>query len=169
MCDPISIGVATFALGSAQAITSHIGQNRAYKANEQAANYNYARENEAIQRQGVLVDKEQSEAAFDTAIAQMRSEGDIVASATDRGLGSSSIAQQLNASMFGLGRQATAEQQNFDTQRSNLSSSRTDAELKRQSQINSVQKSGTLSLILGIGSAGLQGVNAYKGAQKAGN
>ena len=166
MCDPVSIGIATFALGSAQAITSHIGQNQAYKANEQAANYNYARENEAVMRQSVQLDKEQSESAFDTAIAGIRAEGDIVASASDRGLGSSSIAQQLNASMFGLGRQATIEDANFRTQRGNLASSRTDAELRRQSQINSKTKSGALNLALGIGGAGLQGFNAGNAAKK---
>lgn len=169
MCDPLSIGIATFALGSAQAVTSHIGQNQAYKANEKAANLNYAREQEAIGRQAVLVDKEQSETAFDTAIATAQAEGDIAVSASERGLGASSISQQLNAAMFGIGRQATMEDANFSTQRQNLAESRTDAELKRQSQINSKQKSGALSLVLGIGSAGLQGANAYKGAQKAGN
>lgn len=165
MCDPVSIGAATFALSSATAITSHIGQNQAYAANAQAANYNYARENEALGRQAVQLDKEQSETAFDTAIAGIRAEGDIVASASDRGLGSSSIAQQLNASMFGLGRQATAEEDNFATSRANLSSSRTDASIRRQSQINSQRKSGALNLALGIGNSALAGANSYRGAK----
>lgn len=168
MCDPITIGAATAALSIATTTVGYIGQGQAYKANETAANINYARDQDAAGRQQVQLDKKASENSFDTAIAQLQAEGDIAASATDRGLGTSSIVQSLNASMFGIGRQATAESINDRSARQNIAESRTDAQVRRQSQINSLSKPSSLSLVLGIGQGALAGANAYNGAKKAG-
>jgi len=169
MCDPVTIGLTTAALSIASTVTGYIGQNQAYEANRQASNLNYAREMEAVGRQQVQLDKKASENAFDTAIATVRAQGDISASASDRGLSTQSIAQQLNATMFGIGRQATAEDINDQSVRDNLAASKTDADLRRQSQINSVQKGSALSLAIGIGQGALSGVNAKNSAKKAGS
>lgn len=167
MCDPLTIGVGVALLGAAQTVTEHIGTNAAYKANKQAANYSYARDTEAINRQDSQLQAEHSESAFDTAIAIAGESGRISASASESGLGSSSIASQLNAAMFGAGRQATAEDINFRNTRAEIASSRTDAELRRQAQINSKPRSGTLSLAIGLGQDAMSGFNAAQGAKKA--
>lgn len=167
MCDPVSIGIATFALGTAQAVSTQVGMNQAYEANRQAANYNYARDIEAANRQDSQLQQEHSQQVLDTAIAGLKARGDISASAADMGLAPSSISHQLNAGMFGLGRQATIEDKNFQNQRIEIANSRTDADIKRQSQINSKSKSNAAMLALGIGSSALQGVNSYNSAKKA--
>lgn len=166
MCDPVSIGIATFALGTAQAVSTHVGMNAAYEANRQAANYNYARDVEAANRQDSQLQQEHSQQVLDTAIAGLKARGDISASAADMGLAPSSISHQINAAMFGLGRQATIEDKNFSNQRIEIANSRTDADIKRQSQINSKSKSNAAMLALGIGSSALQGVNSYNSAKK---
>lgn len=167
MCDPVSIGIATFALGTAQTVSTYVGMNQQYEANRQAANYNFAREREAINRQDSQLQQERSQQVLDTAIAGLKARGDISASAADMDLAPSSISHQLNAAMFGLGRQATIEEKNFRNQRTELSSNRTDAELRRQSQINSKAKSNVAMLALGVGNAALSGVNANNAAKKA--
>lgn len=168
MCDPLSIGVATFALGATQAVSSYVGQNAMAKANKEAANYNYAREIDAVNRQDSQLQQENSQQHFDTALTSLKARGDIAASASDMGLSSSSLISQVNANMFGVGRQASIEQRNFDNQRYELANSRVDADVRRVSQINKVPKATVASLVLGIGQAGLSAVNASNAASKAG-
>lgn len=166
MCDPVSIGIATFALGATEAVSTHIGTNRAYEANRQASNYNYAREADAIARQDNQLQQEHSQQVLDTAIASLRSQGSIAASASDMGLSGGTLVQQINAGMFGLGREASIQDRNFNNQRVELANSLTDAELKRQNQINSMSKSNFAQLALGVSKAGLQAVGSYNAAKK---
>ena len=70
MCDPVTISAAAlFALQAGSQVAGHIGTNQAYKANQQAANYSFARDTEAINRQDAQLQAENSERSFDTAIA----------------------------------------------------------------------------------------------------
>lgn len=169
MCDPVSIGIATATLGTLSSISEYVGQNQAAKSNQEAANYNFAREREAIGKQGVQLDRENSEAAFDTAITTAGERGRIVASASESGLAPASISQQLNASMFGIGRNRTVEETNFTARRNSLADSRVDAAIKRDSQIASMPRASVASLVIGIGKSALSGANAQNAASKAGN
>lgn len=168
MCDPLTISAAAmFALGTAESVMTHVGTNQAYKANKEAANYSFARDTDAINRQDAQIQAENSERTFDTAIAIAKDQGAIAASASSRGgLSGSSIASQLNAGMFGVGRQATAEDINFRNQRTEIANSRTDAELRRQNQINSKPRSGALQLGLGIAKAGASAYQSYSSGKK---
>lgn len=167
MCDPVTIGVATLALSAGEAVMTHVGTNQAYQANKDAANLSYAQESNAIGRQKAQLDSQRSEDVFDTAIATLKSQGEIAASASSQGLASSSIVRSLNADMFGIGRNATIEQRNNTNQQIELANSRTDAELRRQNQINSAPRSSLLQLGVNLGKSALQGYNAYSGAKKA--
>lgn len=167
MCDPLSIGIATFALGATEAVSSYGGTNQAYEANRVASNFNYARDLEAVGRQDNQLQQERSQQVLDTAIAGLKARGDISASAADLGLAPTSISQQLNASMFGLGRSASIEDRNFKNQRTELANSRTDAEVRRQSQVNSRSQASVASLALGVGKAGLQAAGSFNSAKKA--
>ncbi len=165
MCDPISIGAATAALAVGTAVADHVGTNQAYEANRQAANYNYANDLTTLGQKRVELDQQKSENAFDTAIATARENGRIAASAGDQGLGSSSIVQQLNSGMFGIGRQAGAEDLNDRNTRIQLAQETTGADIRRQSQINSKSRSSGVQLALGVGKGVLSGVNAGKAAK----
>lgn len=164
MCDPISIGAVTAALSVGQAVLSYEGQRQAYNVNEDAANLNYAQEINVNEQKRVQLDAERSEKAFDTAITAAQAEGRIAASASERGLGSSSIIQAINADMFGIGRQASVEGLNDQNARNQLALERGGAEISRASSINSMQKPGALSLVLGVGQGVMKGVNAYTGS-----
>lgn len=167
MCDPVTIGAITLALSSAQAVATHVGTNQAYAANEDAANLTFARETDALNRQQTQLDKERSESVLDTAISTLQAQGAIAASASSSGLSSGSLIRSINTSMFGIGRNATAEEINDRSRRQELATSRTDAELRRQGQINSAPRSSLLELGLNLGSSALQGYNSYSSAKKA--
>lgn len=168
MCDPVSIGTA--ALMALTTVTEHIGTNQAAAATEQAANIDFARESDALARDQVSLDQEKSEKAFDTAITAARSKGDIFTFGADTGASSTSLAQQLNASMFGIGREATADDINDTNARVEIANRRGDAQVRRQSRINSAPRSSTLSLLIGLGTAGVQGasMNAKRPSNKEG-
>lgn len=168
MCDPVTIGAATLALSGLETVSAYVGGRQAAEANRQTANYNYAREQDAIGRQDIQLQKENSQKAFDTAITTAAARGKIAASAADRGLAPSSLVSQINAQMFGIGRQVDAEQTNFNQQRQQLSENRVDAAIRRDSQIASMPKPTAASLVIGLGKAGLSGANAYNTAKKAG-
>lgn len=167
MCDPVMIGAATAALSIGQAAMTYVGANQAYEANRQAANLSYAQDSNAIGRQQVQLDQERSESALDTAIASLQAQGEIAASAASSGLASSSIIRSVNAEMFGIGRNATAEEKNNLNRRVELASSRSEADLRRQNQINSRSRSSLLELGVNVGAGALQGYNAYSSAKEA--
>ena len=164
MCGPAAVGAAAGGLAITEAVMTHIGTNQAYKANKQAANYNYANDRTNIGQKQVELDQEGSENAFDTAIATAREQGRITASASDQGLGSQSIISSINAGMFGIGRQAEVERINDQNSRIQLAQDLTGADIRRQSQINSKPRSSGAQLALGIGKGILSGVQAGNGA-----
>lgn len=167
MCDPGTIAAFTLALGATEAVSSYVGGKQAAEANRQAANYNFAREQDAIGRQDVQLQQENSQKAADTAITQAAERGKIAVSAAEGGLAPSSIVSQLNAGMFGIGRQRDAELTNFTGQRNQLSENRVDAAVKRDTQIASMPKPTVASLVIGLGKAGLSAANAYNTTKKA--
>ena len=164
MCDPITIAAATFAVGAGQAVSGYFGAQEAYKANKQAANLSAAYQHDVIQQKSIQLDQEKSEKALDTAIATVRAQGQVAASASAMGVAPSSIVGAINADMFGIGRQAMADETNDRNARLQLSNELRGAEIERVSKINSVAKPGVLDLALGIAGAGLKGVDAYSTA-----
>ncbi len=167
MCDPVTIGALTAVLGATEAVTSYVGGRQASEANRQAANFNYAREQDAIGRQDVQLQQENSQKAFDTAITSASERGKIAVSAAEGGLAPSSMISQLNAGMFGIGRSRDAELTNLTNTRNQLSENRVDAAIKRDTQIASMPKPTVASLVIGVGKAGLAAGNAYNTAKKA--
>lgn len=164
MCDPVSIGLATFAVGAAQQGVEFLGERQAYKANKVAANLNYANQSDIISQKRVQLDQEHSENALDTAIATVKAQGSVAASAASMGMSSASIVGALNADMFGIGRQAGAEQANDNNQRLQLANEARGAAISRESQIMSVAKPGLLNLGIGFASSALKGAGAYSTA-----
>lgn len=164
MCDPVTLAVATFAVGAGQQITQYMGEQAAYKANKVAANLNYANQSDIIGQKKVQLDQEHSEKAVDTAIATVKAQGEVSASAATLGMSSASIVGALNADMFGIGRQFSTETANDQNQRLQLSNEQRGAAISRESQIMQVSKPGLLDLGLGIASSALKGASAYSTA-----
>lgn len=163
MCDPISLGVASTALGIGSAVSEYTGGQAAYKANKQQANLQFANTSNTISTQANQLSQQESDNALKTAILSAQTEGRIANSAADRGVGGSSLVQAINAGMFGIGVNASNDSQNITNERQQLSENLSGAGITRQSQINSVTRPNDLSLLLGIGKAGLQGASTFAG------
>lgn len=169
MCDPLTAAVIVSTVASiGSATVSYIGQNNAAAAAKTAANLNYAREVETASAQSNQMSQEESNQAFDTSLAALRAEGDIQAGASAQGLAPRSIAQQVNASMFGLGRNATIEGTNNKLRRNQLGNELTGAEITRQSTIAQTPKGNPLSLVLGVTGALAEGAKGVIKAKKGG-
>lgn len=164
MCDPVSLGIATAALGVGQSVSAFIGGRQAYAVNKEVANLNYANQRDIIDQKRVQLDQNKSENAVDTAIASVKAQGEVAASAASMGLSSSSIAQALNSDMFGIGRQVEAESVNDQNQRLQLANEQRGAAVEREAQIASKSRPGALDLALSIGSDALKGASAYSTA-----
>lgn len=164
MCDPITIAAATFAVGAAQQVSQYAGEKQAYAANKTAANLNFANQQDILGQKRVQLDQQRSENALDTAIATVKAQGSVAASAASMGMSSASIVGALNADMFGIGRQYSAEQTNDQNQRLQLANESRGAAISRESQIMQVSKPGLADLALGIGGAALKGASAYSTA-----
>jgi hypothetical protein len=164
MCDPVSLGLiaaATFAVGAASDISQYMGEKQAYKVNQQVANLNYANNANIIQQKRVQLDQEKSEKAVDTAITTVRAEGAVSAAAGSMGLSSSSIVQAINADMFGIGRQFTADETNDQNQRLQLANELSGADIERRGKIASVSKPGLGTLGIAIAGDAVKGVGTY--------
>jgi hypothetical protein len=162
MCNPLlALAAPPAVLGVGQAVASYAGQKQAYASNATAANLNFARQSDIINQKATQLNQERSEKAFDTAIVAARSRGRINAALSDRGLAPGSIVTQLNADMFGLGRQVSMEEANDRNARAQLGNELAGAEVSRSNQINSMAKPSKLSLILGIGQGVMSGVSTY--------
>lgn len=162
MCDPLTISaVATAALSIGSSVLEYQGTREAYAQNQAMANYNYALDRETLGRKAVELDQAKSENAVDTAIAAARAQGDIAASASEQGLSSGSIIRAVNASMFGLGRDYSAEQINDQSQRVQLAADARGAEIARRNQIAQRPKASKAGLAIGVGKGLLSGFNTF--------
>lgn len=164
MCDPISLAVTSAALGIGQAASQFQGEQNAHKSNEVAANLNYAQQFNTEQAKATQIDANTSATSFDSAITAAQAKGRIAASAADSGMGGSSLTQNLNASLFGIGRQDSVSQFNDQSQRNQLGSDLTGAEISRRAQIARVPNPTGASLVLGIGKGVMSGFSTYAGA-----
>lgn len=163
MCDPVTatIAAASTALSIGSTIMGHQGQKQAAADNRRAANVNFSQRTEAIDAQRVQLDQAMSEDVFERAIAQASAQGRIAASASDMGMGAQGLQQQRQVSSFEAGREFSIAAVNDRNQREQLQREMRGAETERVSQINQVKPPSTLSLLLGIGKAAVQGASTY--------
>jgi len=162
MCDPVSLGIATAAMAATQSVASYVGMQQAYSANVEAANLGYANTQNSLMQENRQAGDKFSQQSLDSAIAAAKSQGQIANVESIQGGASSSVIQNINASMFGIGRQTAAEGANYADTREQIMQGNVDSQLKRESQINSVPQANPVSLILGLGSAAASGASTYQ-------
>lgn len=159
---PLIIGGLTAAVGIGTAVASHIGQNKAAKANTAAANENFQARTEALSAQSVEVRNAAAEDSLSNAIDYARESGRISASAADMGLSGVSAFGLQQSSAFEAGRQQSVDDLNLTTQLRQLQRGVTGADIERKSQIASVPKGSATMLALGVAGGALSGASAYK-------
>lgn len=169
MCDPLTIGLTTAAVGTASSVMGFEGQRQAYNSNAQMANLSAASNYNALQEQAAQVDAQQSEATVNAVIERAKTQGAISAYAGSFGLGGATTARAENAAAFSAGRQLSVEDATAQNQRLQIGTELTNNELQRQAKINSMPQANALGMVLGIAKAGLSGVSAYGSAKGFGS
>lgn len=156
-------GIANLAggLGAISTITNFIGQNQVARANELAANRNFANKTEALNNQNTQLSEQSSEDHVSNAIKSAQQFGRISATAAALGMGQSTLSPYLNAAQGAVGRDMAIEDTNTNAKRQNLVASGTGAELERQSTINSKPRGTALGLALGLGKDALGAANLF--------
>lgn len=157
------MAATTAATSGASAIFGFMGQNQQAKLNQETANLGYAQSFNQAQEQATQISQQQSENTMNAVINRVAAQGHISASAAAMGAGAESTGAQENAASFTAGRQLSVEDINSQSQRLQVQNEMTSADLRRRSQIASVQPASPLSLILGLAKAGMQGISSFAG------
>ncbi len=165
MCDPVSLGIASFALGAAQSVMGFVGASQDAKAEREAA----VRENAQTQNQLSLRQVQEQEAAARSNQSQNLEEAQAAADAEASaavggvsGLSLSSVLQDVRRRAAN-NRQATSE--NVKMTVAQLSLDKKGSANRAQSRINAARPPNPFTLVAGIGSAALGGFNEYNNAK----
>ena len=159
-----TLGGITAGIGAVQAVASFAGGMSAHEQAVTAANVDYHAKMGAINAQNVQLSQEQSENTETGAIKMAQSFGRIAASATTLGLGKSTLAPYISGAQGGDARNTDIENLNIEGKRNQLGSDLYGAALQRKSTIDQTPSPGILSLVLGLGKAGLEGATTYANA-----
>jgi hypothetical protein len=164
MCDPVTLAVIATTVSAGSAYLQYQGAQQAAVDGQAAANYNFAQKNEALSAERAQLDAQRTEDAVDREIESARASGRIAASINEMGLGPQSGAQLTNVNAFETGRASSISELNFANQREQIQRGVRGAELTRASDMANSRKPSSLSLILGLGEAGVRGGNTYYAA-----
>ncbi len=165
MCDPVSMGILTFAVSGVQAAAQ-------YSAKREEATTNANNSVEAWKdQQTQLTQREMQEQdalrqkQTQQNIEEAQARAEVQTSAAAAGVSGISLDNLLSD----VGRRAATNRQvektNTDMIFSQLRQERKGTNSQAQSRINSVASPSPLSLIAGIGSAGISGYNSYISAK----
>lgn len=169
MCDPISIAGITTAVSAMSSVAGFIGQSQAAKQNKALAQDSFNETANSLSEQRVQINAQASEDAVTANIDRAQSLGRI--SATMGSLGGDYATTQAagHAADFAVGRNLSIEQLNTQNKLAQNTDELVGADLQRQAKIASVPPPSPLSLVAGLGKAGLGGYDAYGNALKAGD
>lgn len=164
MCDPVSIGVATAAVGAASSGLSFAGANRAADDARHGANLTYASTYNATERRRVQQEAQYSEDTVSNIIEATAARGRIAASASSMGLDQASTTQATNAADFAAGRSQSILDLNAQSAAGDIEQARQGANIERTNRLKANPDQSPLVLALGIAKAGLSGAGAYSSA-----
>lgn len=168
MCNPAFIAAGQAALSIGQQAVQFIGQKQQAHVARTYANLNYANRYNIVQQQSGQLDQEHSEKALDSAIVAAQAGGRISASSADLGYSGASLEQAINADLFGIGRQESADAVNERNARTQLGNELTGARIERASTIARNPGPSTAGLVLGIGKSVLDAGSSYASMTRGG-
>lgn len=165
MCNPMILGIVSFATGAMQSIAQYSAQQAEYKQNEQ----NSIQAWKDTQTQITQREMQEQDALRQKQAQQNLEQAQAEAEVTVSGAASGVSGISLDNLVKDVGRRAATnrevEKTNTDMIISQLKLERKGANSQAQSRINSVSKPSPLSLIAGIGSAGVSGFTTYTNAK----
>jgi hypothetical protein len=165
MCDPVTVGILSFAVSGAQAIASYSAQSQQAKATQASAEQSWRDQQTQIsqremQEQDALRQKQTQEN-----IQEAQAKADVQVSGAASGVSGISLDNLLQD----VGRRAATNRQVEETNTQmtldQLQLQRKGINSEAQSRINSAPSPSPLSLIAGLGSAGVSGYSSYVGAK----
>lgn len=147
MCDPVTLGVASFAVGAAQTVVGYMGQQAQFKAQQQAYAENvrsaresamrtYESQQRRIMQEAAKASQEKTDAAIEAAQARSTAE----TAAATAGVSGLSV-DSLIADYYGKeARNAGVIDTNYEATRNYLVDSMQETRATAQNQINSMPR-----------------------------
>lgn len=165
MCDPVTLGITSAVIGGAQALMSYSAQNAESKATQKNATQSWRNDQQAttqreLQEQDALRQKQTQ-----SQIEQAEASSEVAVSGAASGISGISLDNLLADVDRRAATNRQTEQTNTDMLMSQLQQQRKGINAQAESRINSAPAASPMSLIAGIGSAGISGFNTYVGAK----
>lgn len=161
MCTPLAMGIASFAVGAAQAVAQYSAQKAEYKQNEANSIQAWKDQQAQITQREMQEQDALKQKLAQQNLEQAQAEADVEVSGAAAGVSGISLDNLTRDVARRAATNREIEQTNTDMIISQLKLERKGANSQAQSRINSVAKPSGLSLIAGIGSAAVSGVSSY--------
>jgi hypothetical protein len=161
----MALGLLSFGVGAAQAVVQYSAQRKMASQNATSAEKSWKINQEQITRRELQEADALAQKQREQNLAEAEAQSETAVSAAAAGISGISV----DNLMADVSRRAATNRQtaqdNTDMLVSQLKLQRKGVNAQAQSQINSVASPSPLSLIAGIGSAGVSGFNSYVGAK----
>lgn len=161
MCDPVTMAVATFALGATTEVLGYAAQNQEAKAVQSAAAAAYKQDQTQISLRQIQEADAEAHQVNQQNLEEAKVVSKVQASASDANVAGVSV----DNIVADVRRQAA---RNRETIKANtrmtvmqLEQERKGSRSRNQGRINAAPRPNPLSLVAGIGGAALSGYNAY--------
>lgn len=165
MCDPVTLGLVSFATGAAQSVASYVAQNQESKATQAAAEQSWRDQQTQITQRHMQEEDALKQKKTQQNIEEARARAEVEVSGAASGVEGIS----LDNLMSDVSRRAATNRQTEETNTamvlSQLRQQRKSVTSEAVGRINSAPRASPLQLIAGIGSAGVSGYNNYLSAK----
>ncbi|MGR9131733.1 virion core protein, T7 gp14 family [Rhizobium leguminosarum] len=166
MCEPsLLVGALSFAVSGVKAVAEYQAQNQEAKANEKASVQTWKDQQTQISQREMQEQDALRQKQTQQNIEEAQAKAEVAVSGAAAGVSGISLDNLLQD----VGRRAETnrqvEQTNTDMVFSQLRLQRKGINSEAQSRINSVPRASPLTLIAGLGSAGVSGYNSYISAK----
>jgi hypothetical protein len=162
MCDPISLSVASLAIGVASAGAGFIQQGQQAKSNRKAAQANYAQQSEALKTQYDQTNKQATDEMSVKAREVMIETARLRVLGGESGLAGGSNDRIENESQFNLGTDIAAIESNRRNTLNQLYEEGKSLRAGSQAQIRQVQRPSLIGTGLQIAGAGVNAATTHK-------
>lgn len=161
MCDPVSLSVATFAIGATQAVTSFVGQN--HMSDQNAANVISSTNTQYAYMQNRMEQERRAgvQQITENRIQALRAGSTAETAAGEAGVVGLSVDHLLGDIMGRQGRFTDSVNQNFEMQRDSLLGQEENVRAQGQSRINAVPRGDPMQLALGVAGSAVGAASGY--------
>lgn len=165
MCDPLSYGLLSFAVSGAQAVSQYAAQNQEAETNQKNAEQAWRDQQDQITQREMQEQDALRQKQTQQNIEEAQAGAEVAVSGAAAGVSGVSMDNLLQDVTRRASTNRQTEQTNTDMILNQLRLQRKGINSQAASRINSVTAASPLSLITGIGGAGVSGYNSYISAK----